>query len=239
MKIWSHNNYTIYDYLELESTNDLAMQLLNNNNLKHNEIILARKQTIGRGRYGKRWVSPSGNLYFSLIIDKKDNLATMSNLAFLSIVALGNTLIKLDNNINIQYKWPNDLIKDNKKIAGILLESSKFNSIIIGIGINIVSYPKDIEYDAGKLGIKIRIEDLLTKIIDNFDILYNKWIDFGFTPIKNQWIEKAYNLNKVTCVNLNNKKITGIFQDIDDQGNLVLRLDDGSLKLISSGEVYI
>ena len=243
MREWYYKNHTIYDYKQLDSTNQLALDLIKKNNLKHGDIILARKQIAGKGRYGRNWISPIGNLYFSLVIRKQNNSNKISLLSFISVVALGNTISNLNNQLNISYKWPNDLLINNKKVAGILLESDKSNYIIIGIGVNVNSSPKDTTYPADNLS-NLDIKNISPNIIlenylDNFDSLYAQWLSFGFEPIRNLWLKRACNLNKRITTTLNYKKLNGIFRNLDNNGNLVLELKNKELKLISSGEIFL
>jgi BirA family biotin operon repressor/biotin-[acetyl-CoA-carboxylase] ligase len=190
---------------------------------------------------GRNWVSPSGNLYFSLVLKPKKSLEISSQLSFVAAVCLGLVLAELSNDAKrINYKWPNDILIDDKKVAGILLESDA-GFVILGIGVNIKSHPQNTNYPACNLEDQgFAIDDkinLLKKFLDNFSNLYQKWQDFGFTPIRNLWLNQAYNLNKEINVNLPNKSLRGVFKNLDEQGNLVLETDK-KIQLITSGEVF-
>jgi len=229
-----YKNFTIHQYDCVDSTNDLAKDLANNQKICDREIIVATQQNKGRGRMNRHWVSPQGNLYFSLVLQPKISLNIIAQLSFVAIVALRlavNKFVK-NENYNIQNKWPNDLLINNKKIAGILLESINSNNIcqylIIGIGVNINSFPLDLSNIADKLQnyfSSINKDDLLKKFLDEFDILYQNWRDFGFKNIRQLWRQNAYNLNQEITIKPNNNNICGIFKDIDDEGNLLLEIN--------------
>ncbi|WP_341808713.1 biotin--[acetyl-CoA-carboxylase] ligase [Wolbachia endosymbiont (group E) of Neria commutata] len=133
--------FNIHHYKEVSSTNEEALDLIDKG-ISTETVIIADKQTKGRGRTGKSWVSPEGNFYGSLIINQATDISTLTELTFIAALAVGNTLLSFINDSNIQYKWPNDILIDNKKISGILLErKSNSNWLVIGIGININHAP--------------------------------------------------------------------------------------------------
>ncbi|MGL9762419.1 MAG: biotin--[acetyl-CoA-carboxylase] ligase, partial [Wolbachia sp.] len=153
--------FHIHCYKGVSSTNREALDLIDKG-ISHETVIIADKQTDGRGRTGKSWVSPKGNFCASLIIDllhnrssiiptldsrvmhwnDRENLSELTELTFVTAVAVGNTLSLFTDDSNIQYKWPNDVLVDGKKISGILLEKkSNSSGLVIGIGINIDHAP--------------------------------------------------------------------------------------------------
>lgn len=236
-----YKNFTITHLEQTESTNSLALDLARSYQVNHNHIILSDIQTGGKGRMGRNWVSPSGNLYFSLVLKPKKSLEISSQLSFVAAVCLGLVLAELSNDAKrINYKWPNDILIDGKKVSGILLESDA-DFVILGIGVNIKSHPQNTNYPSCNLEEQGFVIDnkinLLKKFLDNFSNLYQKWQDFGFTPIRNLWLNKAYNLNKEIATNLPNKSLRGVFKNLDEQGNLVLETDN-KIQLITSGEVF-
>ncbi|MES2677764.1 MAG: biotin--[acetyl-CoA-carboxylase] ligase [Pseudomonadota bacterium] len=236
-----HQNFSIDHYPELISTNSLALELAKSYQINSNHIILADQQTNGRGRMDRNWVSPLGNLYFSLVLKTQKSATEISELSFLTAVALGLALDEFsEDNKKINYKWPNDILVDDKKVAGILLEKDA-DFVILGVGVNINSHPKNTNYPACNLeeqGFKVDDKiDLLKKFLDRFINLHQKWLDFGFTPIRNLWLEKAFNLNQEIAVNLPNQSLRGIFRNLDEKGNLVLEVNN-QIRLIASGEVF-
>jgi BirA family biotin operon repressor/biotin-[acetyl-CoA-carboxylase] ligase len=242
-------NFNIEIYDQIESTNRLAFELASSNQIQNNHVILAKKQTGGKGRYGRVWQSNEGNCFFSLLLKPQNKTtAQISNLSFVAAAAMNLTIQELSpkQEIKISNKWPNDILINGKKTAGILLESSsnqnQINFVIIGIGVNLISYPDNALYPATSLeneGFrKILPENLLKNFLEKFADLYQKWQDFGFKPTRNLWLQNAFNLNKEILVNLPNQKIQGVFKDLDENGNLILELKNGEVKIIASGEIF-
>jgi len=244
-----YKSFIISSLDETMSTNQLAFNLAKSHQIDHNHIIITKKQTAGKGRYGRVWESFDGNLYFSILLKPHNkNLDLVSTLSFVSAVAMGLSLdnFKAKSTTRISYKWPNDILINGCKTSGILLESdinqNQINFVVIGIGVNIAASPDSTNYPATNLKqegfLEISPENLLKKFLDNFSDLYDKWLNFGFKPIRNLWLENAFNLNEEVSVNLANKKIKGLFKDLDVNGNLVLELENKEVLIISSGEIF-
>ena len=240
-----HKKFSIDHYSELPSTNSLAFQLAKSYQIDHRHIILSDLQTAGRGRMDRNWISPTGNLYFSLVLKPQKSITTSSQISFVATTAMGLAIAEFGGRRKINYKWPNDILLGGEKVAGILLESDAPESpngfIILGIGVNINSHPNSVIYPACNLvdqGFVIGNKtDLLKKFLDHFDILYQKWLDFGFAPIRNLWLDRAFNLDEQINVNLSGRSLKGVFKDLDQGGNLILGIDKENI-LISSGEVF-
>ena len=245
--ITQYKNFTIHQFEVLDSTNDLAKNLANNRQIFDREIIVANQQNKGRGRLNRQWVSPQGNLYFSLVLQPKIAIEKIPQMSLVVIVILNLAVQKIAKNfqLKIENKWPNDLLINNKKVAGILLESINYNNIceylIIGIGININSFPPDLSNIADKLQNyfpTITAEEMLEKFLDEFDILYKNWRDFGFKNFRQLWRQNAYNLNQEITIKPNNNETRGIFKDIDDEGNLLLEINQ-KIHKFNCGDVII
>jgi len=246
-KTIQYKNFTIHQFEVLDSTNDLAKNLANNRQIFDREIIVANQQNKGRGRLNRQWVSPQGNLYFSLVLQPKIAIEKIPQMSLVVIVILNLAVQKIAKNfqLKIENKWPNDLLINNKKVAGILLESINYNNIceylIIGIGININSFPPDLSNIADKLQNyfpTITAEEMLEKFLDEFDILYKNWRDFGFKNFRQLWRQNAYNLNQEITIKPNNNETRGIFKDIDDEGNLLLEINQ-KIHKFNCGDVII
>ena len=248
MKNWSYKNFSIRQFVELDSTNAQAYALADARQIFDREIILADVQNAGRGREGRVWSSPSGNLYFSLVLQPQVLAANVAQLSFVAIVALREAIAGLvaesNQQINIQNKWPNDLLLDEKKVAGLLLES-KINQnncqfVVLGIGVNIASNPDNTIFPATNLAqfkIKITPEILLQKFLDQFEIFYKSWLDFGFANVRNAWLSKAYRLHEKIAVKVGDEKANGIFLDLDGDGALILQAE-GEVRKISAADIY-
>ena len=223
--------FTILNFDEVESTNDLAFKLIKENQAHHHTIISANSQTKGRGRHDRNWVSPQGNLYFSLILQPK-NSAEITDYSFLSACVIGDVLALL--NIQTKYKWPNDIMLDDKKLAGVLLQFQKINNVenlVIGIGLNLVSAPS---YAASLIDHKISKETFLQKFTEIFSTYEEEYKKFSFTRIREKWKNNAYKIGEE--INLSNG-LRGVFSDIDRNGNLLLLDEKGKVNKISAAEI--
>jgi len=203
-------------------------------------IIWSHNQTGGKGRQGNEWVSKLGNLFMSIIFRPKVKSQDIYQLSFLTSVALFNVLKNiLGENAEIKLKWPNDVLINEKKISGILLETeSNVDWVVIGIGLNINSSP-DGAISLYDLGFKnFEAKKLLTLIFSEIEKLLVTWEDNGFSSIRDIWLENAYKLEENITARLHNKSLNGIFKGLDENGCLQLLMNDASIKSISSGEIF-
>lgn len=231
--------FHIHHYKEVSSTNEEALDLIERG-ISNETVIIADKQTEGRGRTGKSWVSPEGNFYASLIINQETDVSKLTELTFVTALAVGNTLLSFISDSNVQHKWPNDILIDGKKISGILLEKkSNSNWLIIGIGININHAPLPGTTCISNYGESVSNIDLLKKLIINFNKLRKQWLFDGFYAIREMWLKKVFKMNEQISVKLADKLYEGIFADIDKSGKLVLQQKDGSLIYFDAGELFI
>ncbi len=240
MKNWNHKNFTIHQFEELESTNSYAFAKAELREISDKEIISAQSQSSGKGRKDRNWDSPKGNLYFSLVLTPNLTIEKLPQLSFIGILALKNAVEKSFPEIakSISLKWPNDLLIDKKKVSGILLESKISNQnpefVILGIGINLISNPENVIFKATNLKnyrIEISPEEMLKKFLDEFDSLYENYLNFGFRNIQKLWIKSAYKLNEEISIKLDEEKITGIFENLDEEGNLLLKTDQKTITI--------
>ncbi|WP_168464337.1 biotin--[acetyl-CoA-carboxylase] ligase [Wolbachia endosymbiont of Ctenocephalides felis wCfeT] len=227
--------FDIHHYMEVSSTNEEALDLLEKG-ISSETVIVANKQTEGRGRTGKSWISPEGNLYTSLIIDQAKDINRLTELTFVTAIAVGNAIQSSINSCNIQYKWPNDVLVDGKKISGILLEKkSNTNWLVIGIGININHAPLSTATCMGDYGVSVSNIDLLKELIINFNKVRKQWLSSGFYAIREMWLKRAFKLNEQISIKLADKLYEGIFANINENGRLVLQQKNGSLIYFDTG----
>ena len=214
----------IFNFTEIESTNDFARSLITEHKI-FKGIVIADQQTKGRGRYGNKWNSPKGNLYFTIFFPILK--ANLKKIQFLVQLQIRNILINY-NIKNVSLKWPNDLYINNKKVCGILLESIVFNKffLIIGIGINVKSSPKIKKYPTTYLNKetnkKINPRELIEKLKKCFvsSIIDKK---YSLKKIAKDWNKYAFNKNKFIKFKINNKIYKGIFKGINNNGALILQ----------------
>lgn len=232
------NIYNIIHLQEVESTMDGIK------NYGVNTILYSDTQTKGRGKQTRVWDSnANNNLYMSIMIDSSNKKLNYSNLSFLVAVAMLKSIKSFETNVNIQTKWPNDILINNKKIIGILLENDLLlNHLIIGIGVNIDYFPENTMFNATSLkneAINITKEELLKIFIKQFDLYLEDWKINGFENIQQEWLNYAFNYKKEIIVKNNRaENLSGIFEDFDKEGTLILRMHNNEIKKIYSGDIF-
>jgi BirA family biotin operon repressor/biotin-[acetyl-CoA-carboxylase] ligase len=213
-------------------------------------LVVAKTQSAGRGRRGRTWLSPVGNLYFSFLLRPVFPPAEAMQLAFVVALSLAETVrLRLPPETRVSCKWPNDILLSGRKVAGILLESQagpdgRLQSLTIGVGLNIASHPPDREvmYPATSLRAEgARDLDPGTALKDfcwRFDDWYGQWRQLGFTPVRNAWLAMAHGLGQEVEVRLDQGQVVqGIFVDMNLEGYLILETERGRRKL-AAGDVF-
>ncbi|MDC0865026.1 biotin--[acetyl-CoA-carboxylase] ligase [Rickettsiaceae bacterium] len=246
-------DYNLLTFETIDSTNSEALHLANSGT-SGDFVISSRKQTAGRGKKGRAWVSLEGNLHASILLDSKVDPKRHPQLSFVIANAMYDSIVETIRSSNgrskvsssdITLKWPNDVLIKGKKLCGILLESIKVrdkNYVVIGFGVNIKASPRDLDYSTTSLneeGINIEIPDEFLNILMNrFDKLYKQWIiDDNFLSIRENWMKRAYNLNKVVTVDDGVRRVSGIFKEIDFDGAMRIQLASGQICSLSAGDV--
>ena len=209
-------------------------------------LILAREQTDGRGRRGRTWVSPPGNLYCSLVLRPEVPLVRAAEFSFIGALAAHDALGSVGNAGHQVYcKWPNDILLNDCKVAGLLLETETTSSgvpdwIVLGLGVNVAVFPGDTEFPATSLraeGWGATEVDFLESFCRHFLKWSNTWQEDGFAPIRKNWLLRCYGKGEDIEVRLENETLTGVFEDIDESGALVLKTGDGERR-ITAGDVF-
>lgn len=195
-------------------------------------IVMAETQTGGRGRYGRVWQSPKGNLYVSFVFES--NPKRDKYLSFLTGLALAESLPEF----NVRLKWPNDVLLDGKKVAGILLETYG-NKIIVGIGVNLVNNPeKNMLYPTANLGGRLSPIALVKRLMIQYDALFDVFEKKGFKKIRDRWIDLATGIGDTISVHLPTEELIGIFKGISDEGALLLKTGK-KVRSITAGDVFL
>ena len=204
-------------------------------------LILTDDQTVGRGRRGNTWLSTPGNLYMSIILRSKVSLKDAGQLSFLSAVALVDTLTDVvGDTVAIQQKWPNDVLIEGQKCAGILLEAeaegSKTDWVVLGMGVNLADSPEGAASIAQYTDAPTP-RDFIDRFEPHFTALYENWQKAGFQAVRDKWMSKARSLNEQISVRLPKEELSGIFRGIDEAGQLCLE-HDGKITKVASGDVF-
>jgi BirA family biotin operon repressor/biotin-[acetyl-CoA-carboxylase] ligase len=206
--------------------------------------IAARSQTAGRGRRGRVWVSEPGNLYVSLVLTNPAPPERFPELSFVAALALHDALSGRIAGLaaRLALKWPNDLLIDRHKLAGILVEGEGA-TVVIGIGVNCVHHPEGTDFRATDLaaaGVRASPESLLPPLSAAMVARLANWNrGAGFAAIRSDWLTRATGLGKSMRVKLNDEELSGQFETIDQNGRLVLRLADGTIEAITAGDVFM
>lgn len=204
--------------------------------------IRAERQNKGRGRRGRAWVSEPGNLYATCLLATDAPLSTRSELSFVAALALHDALTQFpEDDPRLRCKWPNDLLFDRQKVAGILLESEA-DWLAIGFGVNLVHHPRDVERPATSVlaarGISVEPQEMLEALAAAFLLRCSIWRRDGFRSIRADWLDRAAGLGERVTARLGTENRNGIFSGITDRGALVLETDDGSRVEIQAGDVF-
>jgi len=235
---------------EVGSTNDWAKELAELD-APEGTVAIAETQTSGRGRLCRKWISPKGGLWFSIIFRPKLKPHETVKLVFLACLAVAETLRDLYG-LKAETKWPNDVLVDGRKVCGILSEmktvGEKVDYVIIGIGVNAnldveKEFPKELWETATSiqkaLGRKISLEELFKALLEKMESLYQIFLKDGFTPILDKWKGLASFLGCEVEVYGDGEKLEGVASNIDNEGALILKLKDGSLRRVFVGDLSI
>ena len=232
----------------VESTNDEAMRLASAG-AEDGTLVWAREQTKGRGRQGRDFASPRGNLYLSLVLRPECEVATAAQLSFVAALGLGDAIGSVAPALlEVTYKWPNDVLLNGRKVSGILLESrtdadGALAWLILGMGVNVRHFPENAGFPATSLHYEgtpptVTEVELLEAFSRHFMSWVNRWLEDGFAPIRRAWLNHAHGRGETIQVRLPRETLSGTFADLDESGALVLELAGGERRRISAGDVY-
>jgi BirA family biotin operon repressor/biotin-[acetyl-CoA-carboxylase] ligase len=247
--------FTVHRYETIGSSNDAARALADQG-APDGTLVWAGEQTAGRGRRGRTWSSPPGNLYLSLVLRPPVTLAAAPQLGFVCAIALGEAVAGLlpEGARRVRYKWPNDLLVDGAKISGILLEagpSAEFGDtsvgprfIVAGIGVNVASAPLDTPYRATSLAASGAADAtpgaLLERFARRFEPGYRIWRDEGFERVRGSWLAAGHRSGEVLTVRVaGDETLSGRFIDLERDGALLLELASGERRRIAAGDVTL
>jgi BirA family transcriptional regulator, biotin operon repressor / biotin---[acetyl-CoA-carboxylase] ligase len=229
------------------STNEEAMRLAREGDPGRLWVV-AREQLQGRGRRGRTWSSPRGNLYASLLLIDAARPEHLPELGFVAGVALLTALREIvGDDPRLGLKWPNDILLDGAKLSGILLESSLMPSgataCVAGFGVNCRSHPSNLPYaatDLATIGTLLEApEDVFLRLSNTIAASLQIWAaGAGFADIRTGWLANALGLGEPIGVALGTTDLSGIFETIDARGRLILR-QDGATRAIEAGDVFL
>lgn len=238
--------YALREWVEIDSTNEEARRLAAKGE-RGPLWLRADRQTAARGRRGRGWESPVGNLAATLLVAPEKSASECAQLSFVTAIAAADTASGFAPSADIKVKWPNDILADGKKFVGILLESTSSADatlayLAIGVGMNIAYFPPNLEYPVtslAALGVSVpSASEAVTQLAAHFAKWYDIWMTSGFTPIQDAWLARAAGLGTRIRARLTREETSGVFEGIDNTGALILREAQGRVRTIAAGEVF-
>jgi BirA family biotin operon repressor/biotin-[acetyl-CoA-carboxylase] ligase len=231
---------------ETASTNDDVRRLAGEGALE-GTLVWADRQTAGRGRRGRRWESPVGNLYLSLLLRPETPLARAGQVGFMAALAVAEATAGLLPGRSVVCKWPNDVLVEGRKVAGLLLESEARRDgtaawLVLGVGINVESHPEGMEFPATSLrgqGAAVGVPDVLTAFGNHFVGWYRRWRKEGFAPVRDAWLARAAGVGGPVRIRLENSTLDGVFAGLDAEGALLLHRDGEAAPMrVTAGDLF-
>jgi len=231
----------------IDSTNEEAKRLAAGG-APMGTLVWAGEQLAGRGRRGRGWTSPPGNLYMSLLLRPACAPSRACQLNFVTAVALAEAVAEMvPEGTPTSLKWPNDVLVGDAKVSGILLEAGaaadrSVDWLVIGVGVNLTSHPAETPYPATDLrraGARAATPELaLEAFAQRFEWWYAAWNAGGFLPIRARWLSRARGLGEAIEVRLEHETLRGRFADLDETGALMLDMQSGSRRLVTTGDLF-
>jgi BirA family biotin operon repressor/biotin-[acetyl-CoA-carboxylase] ligase len=228
---------------EASSSMDEARSLALNS-AQEGTVVCVGWQLSGRGRQGRPWASPKGGLYCAILLKPDWRLQDISKMTLLAAVAVCEAVREFSG-IEAQIKWPNDLLIDGKKLAGILTESEiqgkSVKHVIVGIGVNVntsvVNLPNETVSLKELTGREHDVKNVLDEVLARFEFWYENVSQNGFEKMLNRWRELCGMLGRQVRAEIAQGMIEGVAKDIADDGGLLIKKDNGEIVKVTSGDV--
>ncbi len=240
------SGFSLHHVETVGSTNDEAVRLASEG-APSGLIVFADRQTEGRGRLGRSWQSATGNLQMSILLRPDCRLSAASQLSFLAAVVLADVLTAQGpEGLNLSLKWPNDVLIDGAKVAGILLESAggkdgELDYVVLGIGLNIAWAPAQMPYPVTSLsavGFPPRAPwEWLGDYARSLSIWLDRWQSDGFAVVRTAWRDRSHRLGHSIRLKTDHREIEGRFIDLTDAGALLIEHADSSRSELAAGDV--
>lgn len=236
----------------LKSTNETAVAMAQEG-APEGTVIVAARQEGGHGRMQRVWSSPLGGLWFTVILRPQINPQYAAQITLLAGVAVSKAVRRLYDTENVQIKWPNDLLLDGKKICGILSElqldeKGVIDYAIVGIGVNVAlsaaDFPAEVAATAASLNASLHkdftCDQVLAAIMEDFGILYDKWLLLGADVVMKEWQKLNCTVGRHVLVKDNDQVIfAGTVTAVDEEGAIIVRNEQGIIQSFNFGEISI
>ncbi|MBP0481966.1 biotin--[acetyl-CoA-carboxylase] ligase [Sagittula salina] len=230
---------------EVDSTNAEAARIVGG--LGGPEWICALNQTAARGRRGRVWIAPAGNFAATLVMRPRETAAVVALRSFVAALALYDALAALTGaEAALALKWPNDVLLNGGKVAGILLEGLPNGGLAVGIGVNLIAAPPAEQVEAGAVrpvslleetGVRVSPEQMLDALAAAWAMREDSFVTYGFAAMREAWLTRAARLGEVITARTARDSVTGTFETVDAQGQLVLNTAQGRVT-IAAADVF-
>ena len=234
------HRFSVTHHKMIPSTNDEARRLAIEG-APHGTVVHADEQSSARGRLSRTWFSPPGNLYISIVLRTGQLPSRTAELSFVTALAVADTVDSLlPRTIRATLKWPNDVLVDGAKIAGILLEQVD-DATIIGVGLNVLHAPTDIAYKATAIvasGGTASVDQVKDILLERLAHHLEVWSQDGFGPVRDQWLERSFPIGAAIRANSAGESIAGAFAGMDADGALLLDTPSGRRRIVA-GDIAI
>ena len=230
------SGFEIMQFAEVGSTNDVAAEYADVAGKRL--VITAKRQTAGRGRRGRKWQSMDGNLFFSMLLEFP--LKELGKLIMAATLGLVATIRFFARDANVRIKWPNDVLLNNAKVSGMLLEKGVGEYMIIGIGVNTAQSPNSAEmlYPTTSLREAGIITDSDAFLRQYLRIFTDK-IEKNTADLRQEWLQNAKGIGEKIAVRQNGEEKQGFFEGIDENADLILRIRDKEQKILAGDVFYL
>ncbi len=227
--------FDVRHYDSIGSTNDEAMRLAREG-AAHGTVVHADQQTAGRGRLMRRWSSPPGNLYLSIVLRPEVPLARKVEIGFVAALTVADAVDSLlPRGLRATLKWPNDVLVRGGKISGVLLEQADA-ALILGVGLNVLQPPSDVSHQVSTIvgcGGLATVDGAREKLLTALANWWDTWQQEGFAPIRIAWLARAHPIGSTLTVRLGDRRVTGAFAGIDEDGTLLLDSAEGHTRIVA------
>jgi BirA family biotin operon repressor/biotin-[acetyl-CoA-carboxylase] ligase len=232
--------FDVRHYASLASTSDEAARLAREG-AADGTVVHADEQTAGRGRFSRHWSSPAGNLYLSIVLRFELPPIRIVEIGFVAALAVADAVdAMLPRTMRATLKWPNDVLVQNGKIAGILLENTG-GALILGIGLNVLQAPTGVSYQASTIvgcGGLATVDGTRTRLLAALSDWLTVWRQDGFAAIRAAWLARAHPIGAPLSVHVADRYVSGRFAGLDEDGALLLDTPEGRNRIVA-GDVQI
>ncbi len=232
---------------EMESTN-LRAKMIADENVMSGTLVVAKRQTAGRGRLGRNWSSPEGNAYFTLIVKPDIAIEQISQITVVAALALSQSLAAMTE-LDIKIKWPNDIVVSSRKLCGILAETKIMDNdlkyVIVGIGVNvnqmqfedaICDMATSLVNETGKV---MDVAKLIAGFVNCFEVYYEQFLQSNdLSLLSDLYNQRLVHMDQSVRV-IGEDEMIGVARGIDNTGALLLEMEDGEIRHVIAGELSV